>query len=134
MAASRITGRADGPPDFHFHVAHPTDGRKPLVEPFPSWLGYSTGRWEGDTLVVDTNGFSDKSWLDARGHPHSESMQVNERIHRRDFGHLEVELTVVDSVMLTKPVTVKFTEMLLPASDIMEYFCQEGERDRKAPN
>ena len=67
-----------------------TDGRKLPSDPSPSWLGYSVGKWEGDSLVAETIGFNDKSWLDAFGHPHSEEMRVTERYHRRDFGHLEL--------------------------------------------
>jgi hypothetical protein len=115
--------------DGAFRQIH-TDGRKLPQDPFPSWMGYSTGRWEGDTLVVDTAGFNDKSWLDARGHPHSEALRVQERFHRRDFGHMDMEVTVEDPNVLTRPVTVKFTEILIPNSDVMENFCAEGERDR----
>lgn len=107
-----------------------TDGRKLPVDPFPSWMGYSTGKWEGDTLVVQTAGFNDKTWLDVRGHPHSESLQVEEQFHRRDFGHMDIQATVDDPVMLTKPVTVKFTVLLMPNSDVLENFCMEGERDQ----
>ena len=107
-----------------------TDGRKLPVDPFPSWMGYSIGKWEADTLVVETAGFNDKSWLDVRGHPHSESLRVEERFHRRDFGHMDIEATVDDPVMLTKPVTVKFTVLLLANSDVLENFCVEGERDQ----
>ena len=107
-----------------------TDGRKLPVDPLPAWMGYSTGKWEGDTLVVDTAGFNDKGWLDAYGHPRSEAMHVRERFHRRDFGHLDIEATVDDPNILTKPVTVSFTELLIPNSDVLEFFCVEGERDR----
>jgi len=107
-----------------------TDGRKLPVDPFPSWMGYSTGKWEADTLVVETAGFNDKTWLDVRGHPHSESLRVEERFHRRDFGHMDIQATVDDPVMLTKPVTVKFTVLLMPNSDVLENFCMEGERDQ----
>ena len=107
-----------------------TDGRKLPVEPHPSWMGYSTGKWEGDTLVVDTAGFNDRGWLDARGHPRSEALRVRERFHRRDFGHLDMEATVEDPNVLTQPVTIKFTELLIPNTDILENFCAEGERDR----
>jgi hypothetical protein len=107
-----------------------TDGRKLPEDPFPSWLGYSTGRWEGDTLVVDSAGYNDKTWLDARGHPHSEALRVQERFRRRDFGHMDMEATVEDPNTLTKPVTMKFTELLIPNSDVLETFCAEGERDR----
>jgi len=107
-----------------------TDGRKLPLDPFPAWMGYSTGKWEGDTLVVDTAGFNDKGWMDAGGHPRSEALRVQERFHRRDFGHMDVQATVEDPNILTKPVTIKFTERLIPNSDILESFCVEGERDR----
>ena len=115
--------------DGAFRQIH-TDGRQLPADPFPSWMGYSTGKWEGDTLVVDTAGFNDKTWLDVRGHPHSESLRVRERFHRRDFGHMDIEATVNDPVMLTKAVTVKFTLNLIPNSDVLENFCSEGERDQ----
>jgi hypothetical protein len=108
-----------------------TDGRR-LPKEFeePSWLGMSAGRWEGDTLVVETGGFSDKTWLDLSGHPHSEALRIVERYHRRDFGHLDVEITFDDPRMYTKPFTIKFTQELWPDSDILEYFCNENEKDR----
>jgi hypothetical protein len=115
--------------DGAFRQIH-TDGRKLPSDPFPSWMGYSAGKWEDDTLVVDSAGFNDKTWLDVRGHPHSEALRVRERFHRRDFGHMDIEATVDDPVMLTKPVTVKFTVLLIPNSDILETFCSEGERDQ----
>jgi hypothetical protein len=107
-----------------------TDGRKPPKEPEPLWLGYSTGRWEGDTLVVDTVGFNDKSWLDAFGHPHSDALHLIERYRRRDFGHLDVEITIDDPKMYTKPFSFKVTQGLVPDSDILESFCNENEKDR----
>ena len=106
------------------------DGRKLPEDPIPSWMGYSTGRWEGDTLVVDTTGFNDQGWLDSRGHPRSEALRVQERFHRRDFGHMDVQATIEDPNVLTKPVTMKFTEVLIPNTNVMESFCIEGERDR----
>lgn len=115
--------------DGAFRQIH-TDGRELPTDPFPSWMGYSTGKWEGDTLVVKAAGFNDKTWLDVRGHPHSEALRVQERFHRRDFGHMDIEATVNDAVTLTKPVTVKFTVLLIPNSDILENFCSEGERDQ----
>jgi len=115
--------------DGAFRQIH-ADGRKLPVNPFPAWMGYSTGKWESDTLVVDTSGFNDKTWLDVVGHPHSEALRVQERFHRRDFGHMDIEATVEDPNVLTKPVTIKFTELLIPNSDILENFCAEGERDQ----
>jgi hypothetical protein len=106
-----------------------TDARKLPADPSPSWNGYSVGRWEGDTLVVDTAGFNDLSWLDARGHGHSEEMRVEERFHRRDFGHMEVGVTITDAKMFTKPVTFNFVEELLPDTDLLEHYCLEHKKD-----
>ena len=106
-----------------------TDGRKQLTDPDPSWMGYSVGRWEGDTLVVDTIGFNDLSWLDARGHGHSEDMRVEERFHRRDFGHMDVAVTVTDPKTFTMPITIHFVEGLLPDTDLLEHYCLEDEKD-----
>jgi len=106
------------------------DGRKLPVEPQPTWMGYSVGKWEGDTFVVDSLGFNDRGWLDATGHPQSEQMRINERFHRRDFGHMDLELTIDDPEMYTRPFTVKATEVLVPDTDLLEYVCAENERDR----
>ncbi len=106
-----------------------TDGRKFPADPSPTWLGYSIGAWDGDTLVVDTQGFNDLSWLDARGHGHSEDMRVQERFHRRDYGHLDVTVTVTDPKVFTQPVTINFVEGLLPDTDVFEHICSENERD-----
>jgi hypothetical protein len=108
-----------------------TDGRVlPREVEQPAWLGYSAGKWEGDTLVVETAGFNDKTWLDLAGHPHSEDLRVTERYHRRDFGHMDVEMTFDDPTMYTKAFGIKFTEELWPDADVYEYFCNENERDR----
>ena len=106
-----------------------TDGRKLPADPQPSYLGYSVGRWEGETLVVDSVGFNDKTWLDGRGHPHSEELRVQERFTRRDFGHMDLSLTIDDPKMYTKPWTIKVTELLLPDTDVLEYVCTENEKD-----
>src|SRR5262245_22049836 len=106
-----------------------TAGRKFPKDPAPTWLGFSIGRWDGDTLVIDTMGFNDLSWLDARGHGHSEEMRVEERFHRRDFGHLDVTVTIIDPKVFTKPVTINFVEQLLPDTDVFEHICNENERD-----
>jgi hypothetical protein len=107
-----------------------TDGRPLPGDPQPSWQGYSTGRWEGDTLVVDTVGFNDKSWLDAIGHIHSESLRVQERYRRRDFGHMELQVTIEDPKTFTHPFTFKVNQLLIPDSDILETICTENEQDR----
>ncbi len=105
------------------------DGRPLPKDPQPTWGGYSVGRWEGDTLVVDATGFTDRMKLDVAGHPHSETMRLQERFRRRDFGHLDVTITVDDPVWYTKPFTVKTTEILLPDSDVLETVCSENEKD-----
>ena len=107
-----------------------TDGRPlPRDISFPTYLGYSVGRWERDTLVVETIGFNGKAALDLIGHPHSESLRVVERYSRRDFGHLDLELTFDDPRMYTKPFTIKVPHDLLADADIFESFC-ENEKDR----
>ena len=105
------------------------DGRKLPEDPQPSWMGYSVGRWDGDALVVDTAGLNDRTWLDAFGHPHSEAMHVTERFHRREFGHMELQITVDDPKMYTRPFTIKLNLRLFPDTDLIETFCAENERD-----
>jgi hypothetical protein len=107
-----------------------TDGRKHTADPQPSWMGYSVGKWEGDSLVVDTVGFNDKGWLDGAGHPHSDTLKIQERYRRRDFGHMDVQVTIDDPKMYTRPFSIKYTLDLVPDSEIAEYVCAENERDR----
>jgi hypothetical protein len=107
-----------------------TDGRKfPAEFEFPARLGYSIGRWEGDTFVVDTRGFNDDTPIDGMGHPRSEDMHVIERYHRRDFGHLETEITWDDPKYYIRPITVKINYNLVPDNDIFEMYCNENEKD-----
>jgi len=107
-----------------------TDGRTlPKEFDLPAFLGYSVGHWERDTFVVETAGFNDKTPLDGFGHPHSEALRITERFRRRDFGHLDMEITFDDPQMYTKPFTVKIPHDLLADSDIFEMFC-ENEKDR----
>jgi len=106
-----------------------TDGRSLPADPQPSWMGYSVGQWQGDTLVVETAGFRDAP-LDAFQHPRSEAMGITERYRRRDFGHMDLETTMVDPKNYTRPFTVKVTLHLIPDSDIQEYICVDNERDR----
>ena len=108
-----------------------TDGRPLPKDPDPSWLGSSTGMWQGKTLVVETIGFNGKSWLDAFGHPLSESMHLTERFLRRDFGHMDVEMTFNDPKFYTRPFKVNLPMRLIPdSSDILEDVCAENEKDR----
>jgi len=113
---------------FNFRQVY-LDGRKPPRDAQPLWLGYSTGKWEGDTLVIDTTGLNDKTVLDAFGHPHSDALHLRERVRRRDFGHLDIQLTIEDPKMYTRPFDIKYTELLQADSDILEYVCEENERD-----
>ena len=108
-----------------------TDGRPLPKDPNPSWMGYSIGKWEGDTLVVDTIGLNDRGWLDAFGHPRSEQMHMTERYHRRDFGHMDLEFTFNDPKYYTRPFGLKAALKLIPDSDLLEYVCAENEKDRK---
>jgi hypothetical protein len=106
-----------------------TDGRKLPDDPQPSWLGYSVGKWEGDSLVVQSIGFNDRGWLDARGHTHSEALHLTERFHRLDFGHMEVQLTIDDPETYTRPFSVTLKQRLMPDTDLLESFCAENEKD-----
>jgi hypothetical protein len=106
-----------------------TDGRKLPDDPQPSWLGYSAGKWDGDTLVVDSIGFNDRAWLDARGHTHSEALRLTERFHRLDFGHMELLLTIDDPKTYARPFTIHLKQRLLPDTDLLESFCAENEKD-----
>ncbi len=106
------------------------DGCPLSKDPQPSWFGYSTGHWEGDTLVVETNGLNDKTFLDGVGHPRSESMHMIERYRRPDIGHLDVQLMFDDPVYYTKPWGVTVHHVVQADSDILEYICEENEKDR----
>jgi hypothetical protein len=105
------------------------DGRSLPVDPNPSWNGYSTGKWDGDALVIQTNGFRDGQWLDRSGSPLTDSAKVTERLRRVNFGRMEVEVTVDDSRAYTKPWTVKLNLILAPDTDLLDYICLEAEKD-----
>ena len=106
-----------------------TDGRTHAETTIPSWMGYSVGRWEGDTFVVETTGFNDKSWLDRIGHTHSDQMRVVEKFRRRDLGHMEVAITIDDPKTFTRPISFTQTNTLTPDGDLLEYFCLDNEQD-----
>src|SRR6266480_3386861 len=107
-----------------------TDGRKLANDPNPSWLGYSVGHWEGDTLVVETSGFNDRSWLDRAGHPHSESLRVTERFRRVDFGHMQFQITFDDPETLTKPLSISLAVNYAADTDMLESVCNESDRNK----
>jgi hypothetical protein len=105
------------------------DGRKLPDDPQPTWLGYSVGKWDGDSLVVESTGFNERGWLDARGHTHSEALHLTERFRRLNFGEMEVQLTIYDPKTYTKPFTIKLKQRLVPDTDLLESFCIENEKD-----
>ena len=105
------------------------DGRTLPADPSPRWQGYSIGRWDGDTLVIDSSGFNDAGWIDARGTPHSEAMRVVERFRRRDFGHLDLTVTITDAKVFTQPITFSVVLDLMPDTDVFEHYCSENEKD-----
>jgi len=108
-----------------------TDGRSLPTDPSPTWQGYSVGRWDGDTFVVDTNGLNDKSWIGRPGYPHTEALRVTERYRRRDFGHIDVQMTFDDAKTFSRPWTVS-TELLFDAdTEMLEFVCNENEKDRQ---
>jgi len=108
------------------------DGRKLAGDVNPTWLGYSTGRWEGDTLVVDTRGFNDKTWLDTqKGRPASDALHVIERFRRPTYGDLEIVATIDDPKTYAKPWTTTVQHNRLQTdTDILEFICSENEKDR----
>ena len=105
------------------------DGRRLAADVNPTWLGYSTGTWDGDTLVVDTRGFNGKPWLDQLGKPSTESLHVIERYRRKDFGHMDIEITIDDPGAYTEPWTVTQPVHLLPETELLEFICNENNRD-----
>lgn len=106
-----------------------TDGRRLPEDPNPTWMGYSTGTWNGDTLVVTTVGYNDRTSLDLAGHPHTEALRMTERYRRVDYGHIEVQLTFDDPKAYKRPWTQAAKLDLMPEGDLIEYIC-ENERDK----
>jgi hypothetical protein len=105
------------------------DGRDFPKDPNPSWYGYSVGHWEDDTLVIETRGINESTWLDNAGRPHSDQMKLIERFRRPDFGHFENTMTIDDSKAYTKPWTVVETARYLADSELLEYVCTENNKD-----
>ncbi|PYS39006.1 MAG: hypothetical protein DMG14_15570 [Acidobacteria bacterium] len=111
------------------------DGREfvPSKDVTPTWHGYSTGKWDGDTLVIDSRGFNGKVWLDQLGKPSTEALHVNTRLRRKDFGHLDIQITIDDPEAYMKPWTVNVEVGLVPNAELMEFICLENERDVRGP-
>jgi hypothetical protein len=103
-----------------------TDGRPlPNNDPQPWWYGYSVGKWEGDTLVVETIGFTDLQWLDVNGDPLTDQGKVIERFRRPNFGTLEIEVTVDDPKAYTQPFTVKVQQRIMVNTELIEFICED---------
>jgi hypothetical protein len=114
----------------HFRQIY-LDARSHPHDPTPSWMGYSVGRWDGDTLVIETTGYNDKTWLDFSGHPHSDALRVTERFRRTDFGRMQLAMTFDDPKTYTKPWTINAAVSFLPDTDLIETVCLENEKDRE---
>ena len=107
-----------------------TDGRELPKDPEPRWMGYSVGKWEGDTFVVDSTGFDERTWLDHFGTPHSDQMRLQERYKRLDRDNLELTMTLTDPMTFTKPwVSEKKIFKLDPKAEIQELFCVPSEEE-----
>ncbi len=113
---------------YHYYRQIFTDGRPLPEEREPAWFGYSVGKWDGDTLVVDTVGLKEETWLDFAGHPHSDALHIIERFRRTDFGHMEVQVTVDDPKAYIKPWTARIEWELIPDTDLLDWVC-ENEKD-----
>jgi hypothetical protein len=105
-----------------------TDGRTHPPDMNPTWMGYSVGRWVGDDLVVETAGFNDKGWLDNTGHPNTSRLRVTERFRRKDFGHMDIEITIDDRGAYAKPWTVTLPLLFQADTELLEYICNENNR------
>ena len=115
--------------DDGMHRAIWMDGRSLEADPNPTWMGYSVGRWDGDALVVESNGYTDRSWLDFDGHPHTEALRITERYTRRDIGHIDVQVTMVDPKAYLKPITFAMPMELQADTELIESVC-ENHRSR----
>jgi hypothetical protein len=110
-----------------------TDGRPlpPQGEPQPWWYGYSVGRWEGDTLVIETNNLRDDGWLDVRGSPITDQAKITELIRRPGFGRVEIDVTIEDPKAYTKPFTVRVNQQIQVDTEMIEFICNENQQFRK---
>ena len=108
-----------------------TDARPLPEDPNPSWQGYSSGKWSGDTLVIDTIGLRDDTWIDWNGSVLTEAAKVREQIRRPDFGHLEIQVTVDDPKAYTKPWTVTLKQRIVVDTELIDEICLENEQSLK---
>jgi hypothetical protein len=106
-----------------------TDGRAlPGNDPQPWWYGYSVGKWDGDTLVVESTGFRDGGWLDIIGSPLSDAAKITERFRRVSYGRMEIDITIDDSKLYTRPWTVRANQRIMPDQELIEFICLENQR------
>ena len=105
-----------------------TDGRPLPVDPQPAWNGYSTGRWDGDTLVVESSGFRDGLWLDAKGSPLTDAAKITERFRRATYGKMEIDVRIDDPKAYTAPFTVRLNQFIVLNSEMIDAFCLENEK------
>jgi hypothetical protein len=108
-----------------------TDARTLPEDPTPTWQGYSSAKWSGDTLVIDTIGLRDDTWIDWNGSVLTEAAKVREQIRRPDFGHIEIQVTVDDPRAYTKPWTVMIKERLIADTELIDEICLENEQSLK---
>ena len=106
-----------------------TDGRPLPQDPNPTWNGYSTGKWDGDTLVIQTTGFRDDLWLDSNGNPMTNAAKLTEKIRRPNYGTLQIEMMIDDPKAYTAPWTVTLNQPIVLDSELLDYYCLENERD-----
>ena len=104
------------------------DGRALPEDPQPTWLGYAVGRWDGNTMVVESAGFNDRTWLDAGGHPHTEALRTTERFTRKDFGHMDIQITYSDPQAYTRPWTLTLHAELMADTELLENVCNENDK------
>jgi len=102
------------------------DGRALESDPLPIWMGYSVARWEGDTLVVESNGYNDKTWLHSEGLSHTEQLRITERYRRLDFGHMEVQVIYEDPGTFDAPLHVTVSMELVVDEEMLELVCNEA--------
>ena len=122
-------------PDLMLIIYEANDGRReifldgrtlPTGDVQPWWYGYSIGRWEGDTLVVESTGFRDQTWIDEHGTPASDRLRLTERLRRLNFGTLEIRVTVEDARTFARPFTFTLQQRLMPDSELIEFVCGEN--------
>jgi len=107
------------------------DGRSLEEDPNPTWMGYSVGHWEGDVLVVESNGYTDRSWLDFNGHPHTDALRITERYTRRNIGRIDLQATLVDPTVYARPITFSIPIALQADTELLEGICENHHASRE---